>query len=356
MQMRDGYQLAWAGLACLLSFNQIPNADARDLYWQGQRDDIWHHGVDASTGLSNWYTSATGGIASRPPNGGDDTVFPRPSTNVPIQITREFEEVGGMGFDDEGADTTARYKFRVSTIFTLVGRGVVSGNKHPPPEFVVMGNAAIILQNRAQISGQNLATAAVIRIRQTGLLRFEGNSTARDAEVINSGGIVDFNDSASPDGAIITNRSTESGQRSSVRFYPGSTATALRVINEDTALLDFANLGFVYTRPMWINNKGTLLLGKTHLRLMSSFKQRSPGILYIDHGNNGEHGMLSSEDSYVDLGGKLVLTRFHELGPGTYTIIKAKFGIRGKFAEVDAFGGRVAYGANRVVFIKDPPP
>jgi hypothetical protein len=355
MQMRDRYPLAWfAGLACLLSFNQIPIAEARDLFWQGQRDGIWHHGVDGSTGFSNWYTRQTGGIASRPPDSGDRAVFPRPSANVPIRITREFEEVGTLLFKDEGADTTARYSFRVSTIFTLTGDGLVNWSKHPRPEFIVMGNAAIMLRNSAQFVAPGEATAAVVRIRQTGLLRFEGNSRARAAEVFNSGGTVDFSESASADGVEITNRSTDSGQRSSVRFYPGSRVRGLRITNEDKALLDLANLGRVNADASQIENEGIFLLGRVHL-FSPLFTQRSPGILYIDQ-DNGEHGILSSEGGLVRLGGKLVLTKFHELPAGTYPIIQALDGIRGKFAEVDAFGGRIAYGPNRVVFIKDPPP
>jgi len=342
-----------ACVAILLALGAAPGAEARDLYWQGRRGDKWEHGHDPNTGLSNWYSKAVGGNALRAPNGGDRAIFPPAQETTDIWIRRD-EDVSSLHIEPTATDYG--YTFWVRALFSIVGDGILNdGPAGVTPQFVIARGKQLAMRNHAIIGEPDFSTSAArFRILDSGVLSFWEFSAGGNAEVVNNGGRVTFAGNASAAHMRITNRPQQpDGSPSSIRFHDNSWGISADLTNGENGLIDFATQDRSNTVER-IHNNGNLHVGANRLHIKEGFTQGPLGTLWIDRAG-AFHGAVIVE-GVAKLGGKLKVGGFFGAAPGTYVLLRATGGRQGKFAEVDAFGGRIAYGANRVVIIVDPPP
>jgi hypothetical protein len=351
---RPNRALRLACAALLFALGGMPIADARDLFWQGRRDRLWEHGVDQNSGLSNWYSQPVGGTALRSPNGGDDAFFAHGAQQTDVRITEDHTEISALRIQPNDH----RYTFWVDTFFTILGDGVRNADSANPPRFMIKTDGILQLRNHAQMLATHEGQSAKVRLARAGVLRFEDHSNGGSAGVANDGGIVEFLDLASAHQMRIENLPQLAGEGSHIRFYDRSNGGSAHFVNGANGLLDFVNtlgpLGGGVVNAGIIENDGTLSIGVRGLVIRDTFSQRSLGVLHIDR-DGDLHGVLDIQGK-ANLGGKLLVLGFFGAPPGTYTLLHAAGGIKGKFTDVDAFGGRIAYGSKRIVLIVDPPP
>jgi hypothetical protein len=319
-------------------------AEGRELVWQGNRDSVWQHGIDRNTGDSNWYTR--GGKPTRAPDGADFATFPPAPARTIVNVTRDGEELPPMRFD-----STEPYKLNIRAFSTLVGT-VSASSSGVLPQVTIFEGKTLVVRSKAGFSTDSFTSQILVKRGAT--LRFTENSFGVDGSVINHGGVVDFDDNSTAGHMKIRNLSHDPPFQSLIRFYGNSSAPTAQVINNEGALLDFSVAGEAISVSK-IDNRGMLSIGTRSLAVGWSFFQHPSGRLFLDV-SEGTVGQLRVYED-VDIDGHLVITGAHTLAPGRYTIISTFNGTRkGKFSEVTSTGGRIAYGANRVVLIIDPPP
>ena len=363
MSVHSRFKVLWlAGGVLLLTVLAAPlAAAAEETYWQGRRGQIWNHGIDRSTGLSNWYTSPTGDIVRNTPRPRAEAIFAEGAQEDNIRVTGYYVGIGSMRVktSDNG------FRFQIEpVVFTITGDGIINEDLTGPPQFTIHGGSVLMMRHGSSFQSVKNAPGIRLKVRQTGVLRFTENADGGNAEVTNFGGTVDFNNTATAGSMKITNRSQASSFVSRLRFYGNSDAGRAEVINGENALVDFATstgstgLGIVNAKK--IVNHGELTLGTNLLKiapgrnsLRYGFEQGTSGRLWLDSSaaKNGRIRVLGT----AKIAGRLDALGFWQLPPGIYNLIHAQGGLSGKFSDVNAFGGRIEYTPQSVLFVVETP-
>jgi hypothetical protein len=336
--VRSAMFLPAAALALFAS-----TAESRELVWQGNQNTNWDQGIDPKTGDSNWYTQA--GKPFRAPTGSDFAIFPPGPARTIVNVTNDGEDLPRMRFE-----SPEPYKLNIRSFSTLFDE-VTATDSGTLPKVTIFEGKTLVVRGKAGFIAH--PESAQILVKPGATLRFTENAAGVDGKVINHGGVVDFDNESSTGAMTIRNLSHAPPFLSLVRFYGNSRGDAL-FINNEGAMLDFS-VGRERNSARGIDNDGNLAIGNRSVRVALNFRQGASGHLFIDVAD-GKLGDLRAMGG-ATIGGRLTITGAHTLTPATYTIIQTIARPRnGTFSEVTTPGGRIAYGANRVVLIVDPPP
>jgi uncharacterized protein YhjY with autotransporter beta-barrel domain len=310
-------------LVCLWSWP----AGAQDGFWHGVQSGQWH---DAG----NWFDQA--------PQNGNPVNTP---TGVAIFAPNAQRLAIQIGDNPNAVDTnigtlifrpnTEQYNFRVDTIFSINGQGIVNGSDFRS-RFTVTEKGSMRFR-----AGASAGTADYM-VERGGSLNFLDASDAGNARINNSGRL-QFQDQGNGGSADIVNTRTGDFSILGLENERTRTFTAGSIENAGAINMNF----FAVTT---VNLERHLLLSPTS---MLFFKMSDAGVTRINAGTTAA------------LDGSL---RFTVL-PANYTpgnffiLVRGRDGLTGKFSDVSfdstlgqAIAPRLDYTANEAILFLDPNP